>query len=152
MKPARPGWGYFQEEFDAVVAYAVASLGKAGVDLNDVMIPDLPCEYQTVRRLADEIKAGRFAGVVVFCREPGLWCCVANKVAGVRAAPANTVAQVRRALDGLAANWIAVEMPGRTYYEVRQILRTCAVRIPAPVPPDLNRVIRDLEGNRRARR
>jgi ribose 5-phosphate isomerase RpiB len=61
---------------------------------------------------------------VVFCEDPGLVCCVANKVAGLRAVAVSTISQAARATLTLNANLLAVEMPGRTYFEVRQILRT----------------------------
>ena len=50
---------------------------------------------------------------------PGLVCCVANKVPGVRAAAVATVAQAARATLTLGANLLAVEMPGRTFFEIR---------------------------------
>ena len=58
----------------------------------------------------------------MFCADPGLVCCVANKVNGVRAAAVLTVFQAARATLTLGANLLAVEMPGRTIFEVRQIM------------------------------
>src|SRR5262245_43151140 len=147
-----PTWGYFQEEFDPQVMFAATSLRKARVVLRDVMAPESRSQYRVVRWIAEAVAVGRYPGVIVFCREPGLWCCVANKIAGVRAVPAVTVAQTRKALDGLGANWIAVESPGRTYYEIRQILRVCALRPATMPPPEVSHAIRDLEGKNRARR
>src|SRR5439155_4762739 len=73
-----------------------------------------PCE------LAERVARRDCCGAVAFCEDPSLVCCVANKVSGLRAAPVVNVAQVARARW---ANLLAVEMPGRTFFEVRQILR-----------------------------
>jgi ribose 5-phosphate isomerase RpiB len=84
---------------------------------------------------------------VIFCSDAGLLCCVANKVAGLRAAPANTVAQAARATLSLGANLIAVEMPGRTFFEVRQIIRTCCLAAPPACPAGVACTLQELDGH-----
>ena len=75
----------------------------------------------------------------------GLVCCVANKVPGLRAAAVTTVAQAARATHSLGANLLAVEMPGRTYFEVRQILR--AVCGAGACPDTVAGTLRELDGH-----
>jgi ribose 5-phosphate isomerase RpiB len=72
------------------------------------------------------VARGECSGGVLFCADPGLACCVANKVPGLRAVAVASVAQAARATLTLAANLLVVEMPGRTFFEIRQILRTLA--------------------------
>jgi hypothetical protein len=72
---------------------------------------------------------------------------VANKVAGLRAVTAVTVGQAARATRTLGANLIAVEMPGRTFFEVRQILRTlCTSALPA-CPDGVACTLQELDGH-----
>jgi ribose 5-phosphate isomerase RpiB len=84
---------------------------------------------------------------VVFCGDPGLVCCVANKVPGLRAAAAWTVTQAARAALALGANLVAVEMPGRTFFEVRQILRALCAGGGSGCPGDVARTLGELDGH-----
>jgi ribose 5-phosphate isomerase RpiB len=116
-------WGYALDRPQALVQAAVHSLARDGLALKELSTPltDLLCRWS--RALAECVASGACPGGVLFCEDPGLACCVANKVPGLRAVPVSTVAQAARASLTLAANLLAVEMPGRTFYEVRQILR-----------------------------
>jgi len=95
--------------------------------------------------VAECVAAGTCQGGVVFCADPGLVCCVANKFAGLRAVPVLSVAQAARATLSLAANLLAVEMPGRTFFEVRQILRLLCAGPGACCPPDVLATLTELE-------
>src|SRR5262249_21890082 len=97
------------------------------------------------RQLADCVARGACAGGVVFCRDPGLVCCVANKVPGLRAVAVGSLAQLGRALPSLAPNLVAVEMPGRSFSEVRQTLG--AVCAPRPCPDGIACALRELDGH-----
>src|ERR671936_111052 len=50
---------------------------------------DLPCRW--ARAVAECVRRRECRGGVVFCDDPGLVCCVANKVAGLRAVAVTTV-------------------------------------------------------------
>ena len=63
--------------------------------------------------------------MLCFCDDPGLVCCVANKVPGLRAVAVHGIAQAERHWLGLGANLLVVEMPGRTFFEMRQMLQLC---------------------------
>src|SRR5262245_41324658 len=103
--------------------------------------------YSWVRRVAECLQSGHCRTAVLFCGDPGLACCVANKVPGVRAAAVWTVAQAERAVDQLGANLLVVEMAGRTYYEFRELLRLCCSRTPAACPPGVACVLQELDGH-----
>jgi ribose 5-phosphate isomerase RpiB len=59
---------------------------------------------------------------VLFCEDPELASCVANKGAGIRAAAVSSVAQATRAVAQLGANVLVVEMAGRTFFEFKALL------------------------------
>jgi hypothetical protein len=82
----------------------------------------------------------------LFCADPGLACCVANKLPGLRAVAVTTVAQAARATLALAANLLVVEMPGRTFFEVRQILRTLSGSTTS-CPDGVACTLRELDGH-----
>jgi ribose 5-phosphate isomerase RpiB len=120
--PAGPLWGYGQDRPHGLVRSAVGALAREGVQVKELAEPtDLPCRW--ARTVAECIAGGGCAGGVLFCDDPGLVCCVANKVPGLRAVPVVTVAQAARATLTLGANLVVIEMPGRTFFEIRQILR-----------------------------
>ena len=74
-------------------------------------------------------------------------CCVANKVPGLRAVAVTTVSQAARATLTLGANLVAVEMPSRTFFEMRQILGALC-RITEPVcPPGVACTLQELDGH-----
>jgi hypothetical protein len=132
--PANTGWGLTGERPYAAVEAAVRSLAREGVRLKSLPGCDGPaCDWAAA--LARCVAAGECCGGVVFCADPGLVACVANKLAGVRAAAVSTVAHAARAALALGANVLAVEMPGRTFFEVRQVLRlACACGNPTCPP------------------
>jgi hypothetical protein len=126
-------WGYAQERPDTAVASAMQALERDGIRLAALDVP------------ADALwKAG--AGAIVFCGDPGLVCCVANKYSGVRAAVVATPQAAARARQSLGANLFAIEMPGRTFFELRQILRTICAGGPA-CPAALAKTLKELDGH-----
>ena len=101
--------------------------------------------YGWVRQVAECLRSGRCRAAVLFCTDPGLACCLANKVPGVRAVAVGTAAQAARALARLGANLLVVEPAGRTYFECRQIMRLCQAG--AACPPEVAGVLRELDGH-----
>jgi hypothetical protein len=99
-----------------------------------------------VRDVAACLADGDCRVAVLFCTDPGLACCVANKVPGVRAVAVAGVGQAVRALRTLGANLLVVEMAGRTYYEFREMLRLCREQ-PSACPANLSRVLQELDGH-----
>jgi hypothetical protein len=103
-----------------------------------------PCAW--VRDVASCLADGSCRVAVLFCKDAGLLCCVANKVPGVRAVAVAGVGQAVRALQNLGANMLVVETAGRTYYECRELLRLCREH-PSACPPGLACVLEELDGH-----
>jgi hypothetical protein len=142
---AGAGWGCAVEgEPTAMLRAALRAVARDGGGPEP--LPDCdgePCAW--VCRVAECLRQGRCRAAVLFCSDPGLACCLANKVPGVRAAAVGTVGQAARALARLGANLLVVEAAGRTYFECRQILRLC--RAGAACPPEVAGVLRELDGH-----
>jgi hypothetical protein len=140
-------WGYLQDRPHAGVESAVQSLRRDGLAFAAVSAPaeSLPCRW--AHAVARCISRGECRGGVVFCQDPGLVCCVANKVAGIRAAAVLTVSQAARAALTLGANLLAVEMPGRTFFEIRQILRAVGAASETNCPPGVACTLQELDGH-----
>jgi Ribose/Galactose Isomerase len=140
-------WGLAQERPHVLVRSAVQALQREGVLLRELEPPETSSPAAWARAVADCIARGECQGGVVFCEDAGLLCCVANKVAGLRAALANTVTQAARATLTLGANLLAVEMPGRTFFEVRQIIRTCCSKAAPACPAGVACTLQELDGH-----
>jgi hypothetical protein len=142
----RAAWGYSQDRPHPMVTSAVQALRREGLSWKELPPADAGADCQWARALAECIARGECGGVV-FCQDPGLVCCVANKVAGLRAVAVCSVAQASRALLTLGPNLVAVEMPGRTFFEIRQILRVlCTAAAPA-CPPGIACTLQELDGH-----
>src|SRR5262249_23766528 len=142
----RPVWGYTQERPSPLVQSAVQALQRDGLPLRELP-SDVEGACRWARAVAECVARGECQGGVIFCQDPGLVCCVANKVSGLRAVMSLTVGQAARATLTLGANLIAVEMPGRTFFEVRQILRTlCTSQQPA-CPDGVACTLQELDGH-----
>jgi ribose 5-phosphate isomerase RpiB len=139
-------WGYGQDRDNAMVQAAIRVLSREGLNLRELRCPpnDPACHWARV--VAECVASGECQGGVLFCSDPGLVACVANKVAGVRAVPVTTVGQSTRATLTLAANLLVVEMPGRTFFEVRQILRTLITN-GSRCPDGVACTLRELDGH-----
>lgn len=139
-------WSYGQDRAYPMVQAAVRMLAREQVALREMSCPpdDPFCHW--AKAVAECLANGECQGGVLFCADPGLVACVANKVRGLRAVPVTTVGQAARATLTLAANLLVVEMPGRTYFEVRQILRTLYTT-PARCPDGVACTLTELDGH-----
>lgn len=146
--PAEAGasWGYAQDRPHAAVRSAVEALRREGLAFAEFKTSEgtEPCRW--ARAVAGCVANGECRAGAVFCADAGLVCCVANKVAGLRAAGVLTVAQAARAALSLGANLLVVEMPGRTFHELRQILRALATGA-GKCPPGVACTLGELDGH-----
>jgi ribose 5-phosphate isomerase RpiB len=140
-------WGLAQDQTYPVVSSVVAGLKREGLAFRDLSGKDRASPCRWARSLAECIAGGECQGGILFCQEPGLICCVANKVAGLRAVAATTVADADRACHLLAPNLVAVTMPGRTFFEVRQILRTLCRPQGWECPAEPAVILQELDGH-----
>lgn len=137
--------GYAQERPSPLVASALQSLTRDGVALTPMQDCD-GCCGSWARNLSECVSRGDCSSCVIFCADPGLICCVANKIAGLRAVAVQTAVQAVRAQKSLAANVLAVEMPGRTYFEIRQIILTLC-RAGGCCPETIASTLSELDGH-----
>ncbi len=142
---AAGGWGFAQERPDATVEAAVRALERDGTPVVP-LAPANGAPWQWARAVAECVAAGGCLGGVVFCGDPGLVVCVANKLSGLRAAAATTPQAAAKARQALGANLLAVEMPGRTFFELRQLLRAVCGGPPL-CPPGLAEALQELDGH-----
>ncbi|HMC89706.1 MAG TPA: hypothetical protein VKI17_09160, partial [Gemmataceae bacterium] len=91
------------------------------------------------------VAQGECKGSIVFCHDAGLLCCVANKLAGLRAVPVASAVQAARAGQFLGANLVATEVAGRTFFEIRQILRTICVPGELTCPAEVACTLKELD-------
>lgn len=138
-------WGISQERNSPLVESAIVALRREGIGLKPLPAIEgkLPCRW--AQALAECIANGECQGGVIFAQDPALICCVANKLPGLRAASVSTIDSAARATFNLQANFLAVEMPGRTWHEIRQILRLACTLPNRPCPEGLACTLRELE-------
>jgi Ribose/Galactose Isomerase len=139
-------WGHAQDRPYPLVGAALWSLKREGIPIRSLFDCKGP-ECGWARAVAECVARGECRGGAVFCADPGLVCCVANKVKGVRAVPVVHVDQAARATLTLGANVLAVEMPGRTFFEIRQIMRLLFATEPHPCPPGVACTLTELDGH-----
>ncbi len=136
-------WGIAQDRPYPLVKSALQALARESMPMRELAACVGP-ECDWAKELAECVARGDCCGGVVFCQDTSLICCVANKLPGLRGAAVVTVAQAARAALTLGANLLAVEMPGRTFFEVRQILRNLC----RPACPDgVACTLRGLDGH-----
>jgi hypothetical protein len=143
-------WRYAQEQPYPVVQSVADALRRDGVALEPVNAMGNEPVCRWARTLAESIAQDGSLGLLVFCEDPGLLCCVANKVAGVRAAAA--VWPLRRSVcvNALAANLVAIDIAGRTFFELKQLVKAvCTAALPT-CSGEIAAAIEELE--RHARR
>ncbi len=134
-------WFYAQEKPDTMFSAAIAALMRDGIVLTAHEIKQQPWIIAFAEMLVAQ-KAGGIANVV----EPGIVCCLANKLSGVRAASVSSVANVKAAKKSLGPNLFVLATQGRTFFEVRQILQTIASDTPL-CPPELAPSLQELDGH-----
>jgi hypothetical protein len=99
-----------------------------------------------VQGIAGGLSQGKCKAAVLFCEDPELACCVANKVTGIRAASVHSVGQARRALEQLGANMLVVEMAGKTFFEFKALLGL-AGNGSTTCPASVARALMELDGH-----
>lgn len=137
--PTKAAWIYAQEKQDAMIVAAIRALQHDGIALTPFEISGSPATW------VQAIQAAQLGGIV-FCGDPATVCCIANKIAGIRGAAVLTVAQVARAKKNLGANLFAIESPGPTFFQVRQMLKTIVADKPN-CPEDIANVLKELDGH-----
>jgi hypothetical protein len=133
------GWAYAEETKSALVDAAVKALRQEGRMLRAMERGTTPLAMW-FKTLAVAVACGDPSGVLLFCREPGLAACVANKVDGVRAASVSQASQLASLQKALGPNLLAATIEGRTFFEIRQLLRQ-ATAVEPTCPNDFAELI-----------
>jgi hypothetical protein len=136
---ATTGWAFAEEAKSALVDAAVKALRQEGRTLRAIERGTTPLAIW-FKTLAVAVAGGDPSGVVLFCREPGLAACVANKIDGVRAASVSQASQLASLQKSLGPNLLATAIEGRTFFEIRQLLRQ-ATAVEPSCPTDLAELI-----------
>ncbi len=131
---------YVEEQPHPAVAAAVASLERQGLTFRLLSSPG-----NEPRRWLAMFRDWRLQeqNGVAFCADAALISCLANK-SGMRAASVLTARQAGRALESVGADALIVEMPGPTFFEVRQILSAAAGSARA-CPAEIDKVLTELD-------
>jgi len=143
----RSTWGFAQDRAYPQVASAVQALRRGGWVLKEMPSRGQGALCSWSRVLAECVGRGECQGGVVFCVDPGLACCVANKVAGLRAVAVATIAQAAQALLTLDPNFVAVEMPGRTFFEIQHMIRCLCGSAARTCPEGVACTLQELDGH-----
>ncbi|MCI0738597.1 MAG: RpiB/LacA/LacB family sugar-phosphate isomerase [Gemmataceae bacterium] len=122
-------WHCVTENPDSLVEAAIQSLARDGLTFGKWDSTRVPVAVWA-KALAGQLVGKESAGGVVFCSNPWLMCCVANKVTGVRAATVQNAKEASQAMASFGANFFAVTMPGRTLFELKSLLRSVATTKP----------------------
>jgi ribose 5-phosphate isomerase RpiB len=140
-------WGIAQQRPHPGVSSALQALQRDGIAFQALPAPgsSSPCAW--TRALAEGVSRGDCQGAVLFCDDSGLICCVANKIAGVRAAAAANVLDAARATATLGVNLLAVPLAGPTFFELRQILRTMCLARKLTCPAEIAHTLEELDGH-----
>lgn len=146
LNEAKPGdrttkWFYAQENVDTMIAVLTQALARDGIALTPFEMANGPW----IVRLAERIMTNN-AGGIAFVREPALTCCIANKIAGIRAAAAHSVPNVTSIKKTLGANLYAIDHVGKTFFELRQMLRAITADAPK-CGDDLAKTLQELVGH-----
>jgi hypothetical protein len=146
LLPAPRVWGHGQDRPYPMVGAALQALRRERVSMTELPVVN-GSAAAWARAVAQCVASGQCCGGVVFCEDPGLLCCVANKVTGLRAVPVVTVAQAARATLTLGANLLAVEMPGRTFFEIKQMFRILCCGDGPNCPEMVAGLLQELDGH-----
>jgi ribose 5-phosphate isomerase RpiB len=139
-------WGFGQDRPYHMLDAALQAVRREGIAVRELSAASVSTAGWA-KAVAQCVADGTCRGGVVFCEDPGLVCCVANKVTGLRAVPVVTVAQAVRATLSLGANLLAVEMPGRTFFEMRQVMRILCCGEGPKCPEVIAGLLRELDGD-----
>ncbi len=130
--------GYDQDGLYPLLISAVLSLAREGYGLQGLELSQGTGSLELGKKAGEKVVKGEVRSAVLFCQQPEAAACAANKLSGIRAAAVSSMHQAKRAMESLGANLIAVEMPGRTYFEIKQMLQ---LMIQVKACPEINQVI-----------
>ena len=137
-------WGIVEETSSPLVDAAMNALNQEGRSLS--ILSGSGEWIARLRGIATKLANGNPPGVVVVSEQPGLAACIANKTSGVRAASVSQAAEVVALREMLGPNMFVLTTTGRTFFELRQLLKTATASPPiCPVP--MSKTLREVDGH-----
>jgi hypothetical protein len=143
-------WRLAQERPYPLVQSVADALRRDGVALEAVTPKGDQSLCRWAQSLAEAIARNGSLGLMVFCEDTGLLCCIANKVAGVRATAALWPPRRSACVNALAANLVAVDITSRTFFELKQLVKAVCTSVLPTCSGEIAATIEGLE--RHARR
>jgi ribose 5-phosphate isomerase RpiB len=140
-------WGFAQERPYANVSSVLAALEREGVRFAGLPARGSSSVCAWAQAGAKHVSRGECQGAMLIGDDPGLICCVANKLPGLRAVAVTSPVDAARATATLGANLLAVLPAGRTFFEIRQILRTVYQAGNPACPADVARALQELDSH-----
>ena len=123
------GWGIALESPHSLLAAALKALANEGLSL--VTLENAGKDKLAwVKSLAKRIAEGKPPGALLVSEHAALAACVANKTHGIRAAVVSQPGEVRLLKATLGPNLFTVAAAGRTYFELRQIVKLATASPP----------------------
>lgn len=117
-------------KWKAIVLKSTDALDKLLEDLSGWKSESASCERGSVQQIAE---SNDVAGTCLFTASPERAACRSNRHSHLRAAAVTDVASVRRVQADVGANVFCVSAEGRSYFELRNMLR--AISAVTPVEP-----------------
>lgn len=140
-------WTIVQEREASRVSAAIKALDRDGIRISEgARLPQAGIGHWA-RAVAQDLAGKKRGGVIAFSDNAGLFCCIANKVAGIRAMPVAAGLQAARALKALGANLLAVETGTLTFFEILRLLKTIVASGPPSCPLELATTLQELDGH-----
>lgn len=123
------GWGIALERPHEGVATALKALAKEGLSL--IALESASADKLAwVKSLAKRIAEGKPPGALLVSEHAALAACIANKTRGVRAAVVSQPSEVRLLKATLGPNLFTIAAAGRTFFELRQIVKLATASPP----------------------
>jgi hypothetical protein len=144
---ASAAWGIAQEQKDPGLSNMIQALRRDGSALRELELPPVTTAGPWAKLVAEHVASGACPGAIAICLNAGLCCCLANKIAGIRAVAVASALHAVRATSVLGANLLAIERALGTFNEIRQIFRKAGLCPPVKCPPELALMLRELDGH-----
>lgn len=137
-------WGIAVERPSPTVTAAIKALLREGRTLTDLETRGDVIGW--IRSLATQVLRGPMPGAVIVSDQASLAACIANKIPGMRAASVSQAAEIGSLKAILSPNLFALTAAGRTFFELRQLLRL-ATASPPSCPEKMAMILQELDGH-----
>jgi hypothetical protein len=138
-------WGIAVESPSSIVSAAMKALFQDGRTL--IALENARGDgIGWIRSIASQVVRGQPPGALIVSEQPSLAACIANKIPGIRAASVSQAAEIGSLNAVLSPNLFALTATGRTFFELRQLLKL-ATSSPPACPEAMTTTLRELDGH-----